>query len=280
MIVFGFSSLPAPQAAAAALDAGERVEHALAAEILHGLEADLFLLEIEVRQVPELRRLQEHGDRRQDQMKVLRGRDQRHEGEDHQHVRPPVDPLRHRPLLQPEREEVGDHQRGDEQPDDDRLDRYLRAQSDRTHERPANQQKEDAAEDRHGKRRQRDAICREPGGVREIDDAEAAQEFGQRVAAERDEPPEHEGVRDAGNRPLADRSHLKDDVHQKAVDPKPEVVEGKRLGGDGNQLNATCDLRREGSDGRHEQQPERESGHCFSALIIAGTISNRSPTMP
>src|SRR4029079_2285317 len=40
---------------AAALDARERVEHNLAAEILHRLEADLFLLEIEIRQITELR---------------------------------------------------------------------------------------------------------------------------------------------------------------------------------------------------------------------------------
>ena len=80
MIVFGFSSLPgAPRRtvhlAAAALDAGERVEHDLAAEILHRLEADLLLLEVEVRQVAELGRLQEHRDRRQHQVEVLRRRE-------------------------------------------------------------------------------------------------------------------------------------------------------------------------------------------------------------
>src|SRR6185436_10960081 len=40
---------------ASALDARERVEHRLAAEILQRLEADLFLFEIEIRQVAELR---------------------------------------------------------------------------------------------------------------------------------------------------------------------------------------------------------------------------------
>ena len=108
MIVFGLSSLPgAPRRtvhlAAAALDAGERVEHDLAAEILHRLEADLLLLEIEIRQVAELRRLQEHGDRRQHQVKVLRRRNQRHEREDHEHVHPPVHAPGDRCLVEAER---------------------------------------------------------------------------------------------------------------------------------------------------------------------------------
>ena len=67
---------------AAALDAGERVEHGLASEILQRLEADLLLLEVEVRQPPELRRLEEHGDRRQHQVKVLRRRNERQERQD------------------------------------------------------------------------------------------------------------------------------------------------------------------------------------------------------
>ena len=52
--VFGFSSLPvalrrAVDLAAPALDARERVEHLLALEVLQRLEADLLLLEVEVR---------------------------------------------------------------------------------------------------------------------------------------------------------------------------------------------------------------------------------------
>ena len=38
------------------------------------------------------------------------------------------------------------------------------------------------------------AIGVEPAGVREVDDAEAVEELGERVAAERDEAPEHERV--------------------------------------------------------------------------------------
>ena len=97
MIVFGFSSLPAPHAGQFTWQRPHSTQvnasstH-LAAEILDGLEPDLFLLEIEVRHVAELRRFQEHGDRRQHQMKVLRGRNQRQEREDHERVHPPVDP--------------------------------------------------------------------------------------------------------------------------------------------------------------------------------------------
>src|SRR5262249_42444516 len=49
--------------AASALDAREGVEPHLGAEILHRLEPDLLFLEIEVRQVAQLRRLQEHSER-------------------------------------------------------------------------------------------------------------------------------------------------------------------------------------------------------------------------
>src|SRR5947208_1539582 len=38
---------------APALDTGERVEHHLAPEILHGLESDLFFFELEIRQGSE-----------------------------------------------------------------------------------------------------------------------------------------------------------------------------------------------------------------------------------
>ena len=77
MIVFGLSSLPAPQAGqftwqrphSTHVSASSTV---LLPEILHRLEADLLLLEIQVRHVAELRRLQEHRDRRQHQMEMLR----------------------------------------------------------------------------------------------------------------------------------------------------------------------------------------------------------------
>ena len=106
MIVFGFSSLPAPQAGQFTWQRPHSTQvnasstH-LAAEILHRLEADLLLLEIEVRQVAELRRLQEHRDRRQHQVEVLRRRNQRQEREDHQHVHPPVHAPGRRRLVEP-----------------------------------------------------------------------------------------------------------------------------------------------------------------------------------
>src|SRR5437763_1550395 len=51
--------------ASAALDACKRVQDNLAAEILDGFQADFFLLEIEVRNLSELRRFEKHGDRRE-----------------------------------------------------------------------------------------------------------------------------------------------------------------------------------------------------------------------
>ena len=68
-----------------------------------------------------------------------------------------------------------------------------------------------------GERRQREAVGVKPAGVRQIDDAEAVEEFGERVAAERDEAPEHERVREAGERPLPDRPPLQQDVDEEAA---------------------------------------------------------------
>src|SRR5207249_8347348 len=46
------------------LDARERVENRLLRQILHGLEADFFFLEIEIRHASELDRFQKHRDGR------------------------------------------------------------------------------------------------------------------------------------------------------------------------------------------------------------------------
>ena len=175
---------------------------------------------------------------------------------------------------------------------------------DRPHERAADQQVDDAGE--HARRQTASArpIGGEPAGVREVDDAEAVQEFGERVAAERDEAPEHERVRDAGSRPLGDRPALQDHVDRKRLTRNPRWSRENVFGRGGNQADARRDLRREGADEDEEQQPEDERCHrrstqrsqrsqrpsrwrpcvlmssVFSASIIAGTISNRSPTMP
>ena len=137
---------------------------------------------------------------------------------------------------------------------------------------------------------------------------EAVQELDGRVAAERDETPEHERVRHAGDRPLRDRLALKRTSRTKPLDAEAEVVEGKGVGRGGDQPDARRHLRRERADERDEQQPEDERFHttinaetaetaekaflcalcelCVHVVtlsapsIIAGTISNRSPTMP
>ena len=92
----------------------------------------------------------------------------------------------------------------------------------------------------------------------------------------------------------------------KRLDAEAEVVEGERVGRRGDQPDARRHLRRERADERDDEQPRDDGGHdvnaetastqssnasaqrarrvtvvtTFSASISAGTISNRSPTMP
>ena len=119
--------------------------------------------------------------------------------------------------------------------------------------------------------------------MREIDNPKAAQKLRDRVAAERDEPPEDECVRKARQRPFLDRLPLQDDVDQKAPDTEGGIVETERVGSSRDETDACRDLRRERADEPEDEQPEdqrRRGTYSFSAVIIAGTISNRSPTMP
>ena len=99
-----------------------------------------------------------------------------------------------------------DHQRRDEQRDDDRLDRDVLAETDRPHEGAPDEQVDDADQHRDRKRREHDPVRGKPAAVRQVDDAETAQELDGRVAAERDEAPEHERVRQAGDRTLDESS--------------------------------------------------------------------------
>ena len=119
----------------------------------------------------------------------------------------------------------------------------------------------DAEQDGGRKRRQRQAVGMKPAGLRQVDDAEAVEELGQRVAAERDEAPEHERVHQAGERPLLDGPPLQQDVDDEAAGAEAEVVERKGVGSRGDQLNAARDLGRERAQERQEEDPEREGGH-------------------
>ena len=215
MIVFGFSSLPAPHAGqftwqrphSTQVNASSTV---LLPEILHRLEADLLLLEVEVRQVAELRRLQEHGDRRQHQVQVLRRGDQRQEREDHEHVRPPVHAPGHACASSSRNvsRNVIISVAMNSAMTTDSIDTCV-AEADRPDERAADEQVDDAAEDgrrqtasARGDRRGTSRVCVRSTMPRPYEKLDG------RVAAERDEAPEHERVRQAGDRPLADRPPL------------------------------------------------------------------------
>ncbi len=129
------------------------------------------------------------------------------------------------------------------------------AERDRPHERAADEQIRDAEQHRGGKRRQRQAIGMKPATVREIDEAEAVEEFREGVAAERDEAPEHERVHETGERPLLDGPPLQQDVDHEAAGSESGIVEGEGLRSRGNQLDAARHLRRE----RARRMPGRGS---------------------
>src|SRR5580765_2210684 len=239
----GIQLLPRPKRravhlAAAAFDTRERVEHGFLAEILHGLEADLFLLEIQIRNAAKLRRLQKNGDRRKYEVQVLRGGDQRKEREDHQHVYPPVDAAAERGLFEVEPEQKRGHQRRDEQRDDDRFNRDCRTQRGRPEDGPPHHQEQDAGEYGRRERDEHDAIREEPARVRQVDDAKASEELDARVAGERDEAPEHERVREPDNGSFPDGAHLKNDIDEEPLRASAHVVECERSGGGSNEADA------------------------------------------
>jgi len=125
-------------------------------------------------------------------------------------------------------------------------------------------------------------------GLAGLGDAEAAEDFDQRVAAERDEAPEHQRVREARHRPLADRPRLQQDVEHEAPQAPPEVLQRQLPRRGGDKADARGKLRREGAHERDEKDPEGERLHAgpvydggvLRASIMAGTMSKRSPTMP
>ena len=95
MIVFGLSSLPAPHAGQFTWQRPHSTHVNASSTIL--LPRSLTVSsptssfsKSRFGSVAELRRLQEHGDRRQHQMEMLRRGNQREERQDHQHVHPPV----------------------------------------------------------------------------------------------------------------------------------------------------------------------------------------------
>ncbi len=156
--------------APAALDARERVEHLLLLEVPHRLEADFFLLEVEVPHVAERRRREEDGDRRQHEVEVLRIRDQRQEHQQDDRVQPPVD-RRGQPLVQVEHlAQERDHQRGDEHANQHRLPRQ-RPQRLRPHGHPPDDEPDDPDEHRHRERDQGPRVPLERRRVRDVDDA-------------------------------------------------------------------------------------------------------------
>ena len=77
---------------------------------------------------------------------------------------------------------------------------------------------------------------------------------------------------------------LQQNVGDEALDAKRNVLDRERVGRGGDQLDAPRHLRSKRADEREQENPEDNSGHaiayCFTASMMAGTISNRSPTMP
>ena len=214
-------------------------------------------------------------------------------------MHPPVQVSRERRLSEAPRQQECHHERGDQEADDHRLDRHVRAERGGTHNGAANQQHTDPAQHGDRERRQHQAIPAEGGGVRQVGDAEAREKFDHRIAAERDEAPEHKGMGQSGQGPLDERLPLTDDVDQEAFDALGGVLSRKRVRRGGNETHARGHLRRKRADKSDRQQPQEQRLHlgqlwlnqgersvaidprqALSAAIKAGTISNRSPTMP
>ena len=92
------------------------------------------------------------------------------------------------------------------------------AEADRADERAPDDQIENAAEDRQGKRRQRDAVRVEAALVSvKVENAETVQEFTGGIAAKRDKSPEDKRVGETGRRALENRLSLQQDVDDEAL---------------------------------------------------------------
>jgi hypothetical protein len=125
----------------------------------------------------------------------------------------------------------------------------------------------------HGERSEHETVRVEPAGAGEIDDAEAVEKFGDGVPAERDEAPEHERVRQAGDGPLDDGLSLAHDVDEEALRAKTEVVDREGIGGGRDQADARRDLRGEQAGEHQHQDPEDERSHRSAFSIQHSAIS-------
>ena len=244
-----------------ALNAGQRVKHGFLREVLDGLEADLLLLEIEVGYGLQYWRLQKDGDRRQQQVQMLRVRNQSEEQEDHKHVSPPVHAFRRGALRQPKRQEEGHHQREDEEPNQDGFLRDSRAERRRPPDSATDEQVQHSGDHHQRKWHERQAINAGRRRVRDINEAEAAQGFHRRKATKRAEAPEHEQVSNADDGTLTDDASLEDDLGEEPVEPAAKVIEAETLGRGFQEPGANGHLHREPSDEPDQDQPKRPNLH-------------------
>ena len=81
----------------------------------------------------------------------------------------------------------------------------------------------------------------------------------------------------AGDRPLADRPSLQEDVDNKALDAERDVAEREGIGRRRDQLNASRDLGGKCADEGEKQQPENERfGHSIQVAAIKKMIAGLS----
>ncbi len=184
--------------AAPAFHAGVSLEAGDARDVFAGDEAEV-LVARERRDLTEAAPAQEHRDGAEDQVEVLGARDDRQKDQQRQGMEPPVGARGGRTLRQPELGQVGHHQHEDQKRDQARLIRDF-PQPLGPHDEPPGGQPHDRH--CHGHREDR----------READGQQLpAERFGHMVhrdQRERAKPPEDEGVRQTGPRPLADHLRL------------------------------------------------------------------------
>ncbi len=201
--------------ATSAFDAGVGLQRDELGDVFAGIEAEIFVAH-QRRNFAEGVALQKDGQRAQHQVQMLGVRDQRQENEKRERVRPP----KRSALLaaRQEGQQIGDHQQEDQQRDEAGFVRH-RAEPFRPDHQAAERQARDG--DRHGDGENR--------GQREVDSAEHAvageqldmHALGEMVDGdEREgaEAPEHERVRESGQRALADHFALQQNFPDEVAD--------------------------------------------------------------
>ena len=140
----------------------------------------------------------------------------------------------------------------------------------------------DPDEHRDRERHEGPRVPLECRGARDVDDAQASEELPCGVAGEGDKAPEDQGMRQTDERLVGDDLRLEQDLADEPGGADGSLVGGELPGSPSHQAEARDDLHDEEAAEHPDEEGEGQRGdhYRWSSFTSAGTMSNRSPTMP